>query len=111
MDHDRYEWRSGRRLHHLHKRIAARWLVALLLMTGPLAACSGESSHSPEGVAKSHPALQRLPLARLRIMNYYPAGDGWSLMWSRYSHTQTVNDFKAIASLNANTVRVIVQPY
>ncbi len=44
-------------------------------------------------------------------MNYYPADDGWTLMWTHYSHSRTVSDFKAIASLDANTVRVIVQPY
>jgi endo-1,4-beta-mannosidase len=31
-------------------------------------------------------------------------------MWTRYSHSRTDADFAAIASLGANTVRVIVQP-
>jgi hypothetical protein len=43
-------------------------------------------------------------------MNYYPADNGWTLMWTHYSHARTVSDFKAIAALNANTVRIIVQP-
>jgi endo-1,4-beta-mannosidase len=52
----------------------------------------------------------RVPVAQLKIMNYYPADAGWSLMWRNYSHAQTSRDFAAIRSLGANTVRVIVQP-
>jgi hypothetical protein len=43
-------------------------------------------------------------------MNYYPADAGWTLMWTAYSHARTATDFAAIASLGANTVRIIVQP-
>jgi hypothetical protein len=43
-------------------------------------------------------------------MNYYPADDGWTNMWTSYSHDKTVSDFQAIASLGANTVRIIVAP-
>lgn len=43
-------------------------------------------------------------------MNYYPAGAGWSEMWTHYSHARTAADYRAIASLGANAVRVIVQP-
>ena len=52
----------------------------------------------------------RLPVSQLKIMNYYPADAGWTLMWSSYSHARTAADFASIASLGANTVRVIVQP-
>ena len=52
----------------------------------------------------------RLPVSQLKIMNYYPADAGWTLMWSTYSHARTAADFASIASLGANTVRIIVQP-
>lgn len=52
----------------------------------------------------------RLPVDQLRLMNYYPADAGWTLMWTQYSHARTAADMEAIASLGANTVRVIVQP-
>lgn len=52
----------------------------------------------------------RLPVPQLKIMNYYPADDGWTNMWTSYSHDKTVSDFQAIASLGANTVRIIVAP-
>jgi len=52
----------------------------------------------------------RVPVSQLRLMNYYPADAGWTLMWTHYSHARTAADMQAIASLGANAVRVIVQP-
>ena len=62
------------------------------------------------GVAPASATATRLPVNQLRIMNYYPADAGWTGMWSSYSHDRTAADFRAIASLGANTVRLIVQP-
>ena len=61
-------------------------------------------------ITTTTPAPARLPVSQLKIMNYYPADAGWTLMWSAYSHARTAADFQAIASLGANTVRIIVQP-
>lgn len=55
-------------------------------------------------------AVSRLPVDQLRLVNYYPADNAWTLMWTHYSHTQVASDMQAIASLGANAVRVIVQP-
>ena len=55
-------------------------------------------------------ASPRVPVTGLKIMNYYPATNGWEDMWRNYSHATTVSDFAAISSLGANTVRIIVQP-
>ncbi|MDQ1747668.1 MAG: hypothetical protein QOD07_1931 [Frankiaceae bacterium] len=52
----------------------------------------------------------RVPVSQLRLVNYYPAANGWTLMWTHYSHAQTAADMQAIASLGGNAVRVIVQP-
>jgi len=52
----------------------------------------------------------RVPVNQLRLMNYYPADAGWTLMWTHYSHARTAADMRAIALLGANAVRVIVQP-
>ena len=43
-------------------------------------------------------------------MNYYPARGGWTLMWTQFSAEQIRSDLRAIASLHANTVRIIVSP-
>ena len=60
--------------------------------------------------AASPAAPTRRPVAQLRIVNYYPAAAGWTRMWTSYSHPRTAADFRAIRSLGANTVRIIVQP-
>ena len=64
---------------------------------------------APVGPATAAPAT-RVPVAHLKLMNYYPADAGWSLMWRTYSHARTSRDFAAIRSLGANAVRIIVQP-
>jgi len=45
----------------------------------------------------------------LRLVNYYPAHNGWTYMWRRWDRAAIDADFSRIASLNANTVRLIVQ--
>jgi hypothetical protein len=47
--------------------------------------------------------------AQLKLVNYYPARDGWAYMWQRWHPATIDRDFARIQWLNANTVRVIVQ--
>jgi hypothetical protein len=47
--------------------------------------------------------------AQLKMVNYYPARDGWAYMWERWHPATIDRDFARIRWLNANTVRVIVQ--
>ena len=96
----------------------ARKVIWATLLVGALAGSAGISTSavaatkakttttSPVGTTTS----ARLPVSQLKIMNYYPADAGWTLMWSAYSHARTAADFASIASLGANTVRIIVQP-
>lgn len=65
---------------------------------------------APATAAESPAAATPLPVSGLKIMSYYPADAGWSLMWSSYSHDEIAADFGQIASLGANTVRIIVPP-
>jgi len=44
-------------------------------------------------------------------MNYYPAADGWSKMWTDWNPAVLKKDFALIRSLGANTVRITVFPY
>lgn len=71
---------------------------------------TADASPAKANVTKAATTPVRLPVQDLKIMNYYPSSNGWELMWTNYSHATTVSDFQAIASLGANTVRVIVQP-
>jgi Cellulase (glycosyl hydrolase family 5) len=49
-------------------------------------------------------------VAGLRVMNYYPAADGWTYMWTNWSPGTLRADFARIRALGANTVRIIVFP-
>jgi endo-1,4-beta-mannosidase len=46
----------------------------------------------------------------IKEVNYYPAGGGWTYMWSRFDPTAIGRDFARIHALDANTVRIFVQP-
>ena len=46
----------------------------------------------------------------LKEVNYYPASDGWTYMWTRFQPTVIGRDFARIRALGANTVRIFIQP-
>ena len=52
----------------------------------------------------------RLKIDDVRLVSYYPATHGWELMWTRWDPAGMAADFERVADLEANTVRVIVQP-
>src|SRR6516165_9596169 len=53
-------------------------------------------------------SAQRLPVERIRLMNYYPAANGWTYMWDRWDPATIEQDFIRIAGMNFNTVRINV---
>jgi hypothetical protein len=84
-------------------------VLAAILATTVLTASTRAAADTPSTPGAA-PATSRMPVSALKIMNYYPSSAGWMDMWTDYSHATTVSDFAAIQSLNANTVRIIVQP-
>ena len=68
-------------------------------------ALTRQASHGP---ARQLPALPKSP-AVLKEVNYYPAADGWTYMWTRFDPTAIDRDFTRICALGANTVRIIIQ--
>ena len=70
------------------------------------------ASHGPArqfpAVSKSSTAIESR-VRDLKEVNYYPAADGWSYMWSRFDPTAIDRDFAQIRALDANTVRIIMQ--
>jgi hypothetical protein len=44
----------------------------------------------------------------VRSVSYFPARGGWTLMWTQFDADAIDRDFARVASLRANTVRVIV---
>jgi len=95
----------------MHRRLAVWSLVlATVMLSSAVATESFAAKRTTTTMTSVTTAPTRLPVSQLKIMNYYPADAGWTLMWSSYSHTRTAADFQAIAALGANTVRIIVQP-
>ena len=52
--------------------------------------------------------LSQEKLNQLKIMNYYPADYSWENMWTQWEPAVIDKDFALIASMHANTVRIIV---
>jgi len=61
------------------------------------------------GITPGRATTSASSVAQLKIMNYYPANAGWGQMWSNWQPSVIAADFSRIVSLNANTVRLIVQ--
>jgi len=49
-------------------------------------------------------------IAGMRLVNYYPAADAWTKMWTNWNPGILRADFARIRALGANTVRIIVFP-
>jgi hypothetical protein len=60
------------------------------------------------GVVPASPADGLRVPEDVRSISYFPARGGWTLMWTRFEADTVDRDLARIASLRANTVRVIV---
>lgn len=93
------------------------WLVAAaaLLLT---ALTSVGLSYAPAAVRIDHrasavnapPSALVTHLRSLRLMNYFPAANGWQYMWTRWNPGQINADFATMAAIGANTVRITIFP-
>jgi hypothetical protein len=60
--------------------------------------------------APAHAAIGPLRApAELKELSYYPSDGGWTEMWTDFRPAKLRADFARVASLHANTVRLIVQ--
>ncbi len=79
-------------------------------------AVAGVARRAPDGSARQTPAARISPAVAastvqdLKEVNYYPAADGWTYMWSRFDPTVIDRDFARIRALDGNTVRIFIQP-
>ena len=61
--------------------------------------------------AATEPGLARLDVPRdLKVVSYFPANAGWTKMWTDWQPERIDADLARAASLDANTVRALVQP-
>jgi hypothetical protein len=56
-------------------------------------------------------AATRERLASVKEIDYFPAADGWSNMWTNYEPAVIGADFTKMHDLGANTVRITIDPY
>lgn len=89
--------------------------VAILLVASVIVAIAlaQPASHDPArqlpAVPKGTTALETR-VRDLKEVNYYPAFDAWTYMWSRFDPTAIDRDFARIHALGANTVRIFIPP-
>ena len=90
-------------LSYIPRSLRPRTLLVGVLSAGAILAL-------PAGVVAS-PTLSRLDVPRdLKVVSYFRADAGWTEMWTDWRPDRIDADLARAASLNANTVRVIVQP-
>ncbi len=82
--------------------------VHVLIAVAVVAAVVGAGAASTP--SKTEAAAIAPPPTGLKEVSYFPAGGGWTLMWTNWRPDRYAADFALIRGLGANTVRVIVQP-
>ena len=91
--------------------IAVALLVAASLITAlVLGQPASRRSARPFPAVRESPAILGRSVRDLREVSYYPASGGWTYMWSQFDPTAIDRDFARIRALDANTVRIIIQP-
>lgn len=90
------------------KPVGRRKLALLLLAIAICAPLSGQSRTRLRTARTSASVIGQSDLNGLKIMNYYPSANSWNNMWTNWNPTVIDNDFALIASLNANTVRIVI---
>ena len=82
-----------------------------LLTAVSLAAMLCVSSAPADGhrrPARASTAALGSAFSNLRLIDYFPADAGWEQMWTDWNPTQMERDFRRIAALHANAVRITV---
>ncbi len=91
--------------------IAVALLIAASLITAlVLGQPASQRSAGRFPAAREDPEIPGGSVQDLREVNYYPASGGWTYMWSHFDPTMIDRDFARIRALDANTVRIIIQP-
>jgi endo-1,4-beta-mannosidase len=93
-----------------HLRVAGLTVAVMLCAVAALILAIAATRPTSDGAASRLPPVQESAVAGLREMNYYPAAAGWTYMWSRFDLRVIDHDFARIRALDANTVRIFIQP-
>ena len=91
-------------------------LTAGILLVAALIVAIGLARHASHDPARQLPAVPKSTtmlesrVRDLKEVNYYPASDAWTYMWSRFDPGVIDRDFARIRALGANTVRIFISP-
>jgi endo-1,4-beta-mannosidase len=88
---------------------AILFVAAVILSIALDQPASNDHPGQPPAVPKG-PAVLQSRVGDLKEVNYYPAAGGWTYMWSRFDPAAIDRDFARIRALDANTVRIFIQP-
>jgi endo-1,4-beta-mannosidase len=91
-------------------RVIGLTTAVLLCAVVALIWAVGASEPTSGGAARPLTAAQESTVGHLKEVNYYPAAAGWTYMWSRFDSRAIDRDFARIRALDANTVRIFIQP-
>jgi hypothetical protein len=86
------------------------FFVASVILAVALIRPASHGSASQLPAASPSPTTVEGRVQDLKEVNYYPAAGGWTYMWSRFDPAAIDRDFTRIRALDANTVRIIIQP-
>jgi hypothetical protein len=104
-----HEWPHVSHARTVGLTAAVLFVAALIVAIALVFPASGGPAGQLPTVPKSQTVLER-KVAGLKEVNYYPAADAWTYMWSRFHPTAIDRDFARIHALGANTVRIFIQP-
>jgi hypothetical protein len=91
-------------------RMGAWGMVRIAVAVVAVAVVAVMISRSESGGVLRSPAALRSYLRSLHLINYFPSGDGWQYMWTRWEPTRINADFSIMAGMGANAVRITVFP-
>ena len=95
-----------------NRKLGLTLLVAALLVTVVGIPWEASLARASTGtLVQAGTATPMAMLAGLRAIDYYPAQNGWTYLWTRFDAAEIDADFAKIATfLHANTVRIGAQP-
>lgn len=82
-----------------------------LLTTAALALTGAATVLTPVASATVTPAETTAMLSNIRMVSYYPTVNPWNAMWAYWYPGEIWRDMDKIQALDANTVRIIIQPW
>jgi hypothetical protein len=93
-----------------HPRHVALAVTAVIIFAIPLILAVHSAAQSSSAAAARHGPARSGLVRNLKEVNYYPAAGGWTYMWSHFDPVAINHDFARIRGLDANAVRIIIQP-